>query len=99
MVTTTKPTGHNATCTSETLAAPALFTRESLSFTRCEPNGILNNWAVSHMPKDNWEHTVPRSRAFFAEVVELARQDQEEARQAILFALNGATIDVRRADL
>jgi len=63
-------------------------TRDDLSFTRRDADGCLLNWAVPPLdPQENWAAGIETGKGFFREVVELARNNPDEAMQAIYTAL------------
>lgn len=82
-------------------AAPAappprkpIRSRRDLSFTQRDSEGRLKNWVVEHDPKGNWHVGFAIGQAYFAEVLELAAHDPEEARWAIKSALiEGAALN------
>lgn len=59
--------------------------RDDLSFTRRDARGLLVNWCVAERA-GSWHEQVSIGQAWFAEVLELARRDPEEAYHALLFA-------------
>lgn len=75
-------------------AAPAappprkpIRSRDDLSFVQRDSQGRLKNWVVEHDPKGNWHIGVAIGQAYFAEIMELAAHDPEEARWAVKTAL------------
>ncbi len=70
------------------MAAPSISSRKNLSFTATsDGSGIASNWNVPHDKKGYWGDTVPIGQRHFAEVAELASRDEQEAIDAIVFAI------------
>ena len=59
--------------------------RDDLSFTRRDARGALVSWCVESRA-GSWHEQVSIGQEWFAEVLELARRDPEEAYHALLFA-------------
>ena len=59
--------------------------RDDLSFTRRDARGALVNWCVESRA-GSWHEQVSVGQEWFAEVLELARHDPEEAYHALLWA-------------
>jgi hypothetical protein len=62
--------------------------REDLSFTLRDQLGLLKNWHVDKRPV-YWETGLVIGRLWFAEVLELAETNPDQARCALQFALEG----------
>lgn len=65
--------------------------RADLSFTRWDERGAIGHWVVpsSHDPNGDWCEALAIGKAYFAEVIELAQHNINEARAAVRFALSG----------
>ena len=64
--------------------------RADLSFTALDAQGRLQNWVVPHVPHvphDNWHQGVAVGKAYFAEVLELAKHHRQDAFWALQTAL------------
>ncbi|GBH28732.1 hypothetical protein [Burkholderia vietnamiensis] len=65
-----------------------IATRRDLSFTATDDSpGIRSNWNVSHDMNGYWHDSVRVGRRYFAEIAELAAKDEEEAFDAVLYAI------------
>jgi anti-repressor protein len=75
-----------------TLPPPAprkIAKRTDLSFVARDAKGRLANWQVKNQ-SDDWGTEFARGGAFFAELAQLAQVNEEEAYDALRFALAGA---------
>ncbi len=64
--------------------------RDDLSFTKRDEQGILINWEVQRHPKKNWGADVEIGRDYFKEIIELANIDPREAILAIETAISSS---------
>lgn len=67
---------------------PAIASRDDLSFTRRDENGGMQNWSVPHDQAACWHNGKQIGAHLFTEVEALAANDEDEAFDAICFAMN-----------